>query len=155
MISWLCQLVIDFLHETRNVGFDVGGDGDDSVLAHQKLSIEIPGWISGTRFGLEKLPHLRGVAAQDVSQLHEYAGKFLLGSKLCNGCVVPVFLPSKLLAGKGQNDELVPVFLPERLELCVFAPGCASSGGNVGGIDDLAAAVFHVQSGAVAFGGGE
>ena len=147
--------VVYSLHESRNVGFDIGWDGNHSLFANQKLSIKVPRRIPGAGFGLEKLPNLGGVASQDVSQFHEGARKFLLGGKCGNLSVVAIFLAAKFLAWKGQNDEFVPIFLPERFELGILASGGTSFGGNVGGIHDLASAVFHGERRAVALGGGK
>lgn len=146
------HLLID---EFLNVGFQVRGDGDLSLLADQKFALEVPDGIAGARLVLEELPDLGAAVALDLSQLHHDAGKALLLGEFRNFLVIVKLLPAVLPAGESKNHELAPVLLVEARELCVLAVGQTSFGGNVGGVDDFAFEILHRNGATVTLGGGE
>ncbi len=156
MFVWnCCCVVLFFPDEALDIGLQVGWDRDLSCLADQELALEVPSGIGGASLVLEEFPDLGSGIALDLSQLHQNAGKILLGGEFRNRRVVVEFLPTKFTAGESKYHEFIAIFLVEFLELGILAVGCTSFRRNVGGVYYLAAEFFHLLGRAVALGGGE
>jgi len=141
----------------RDVGSFDGRPSDEERICHQRIRVVVRGWESTFQ------PFKDGMSSFAVDQtfLHEHQLGLIAVAwthvlqVLQDLITVAVFLVTKLITGKSQDNELLAKLVGECVHLGVIPGGRASQGGDVLDEDGFAFEHVHLQLGSGKTAAGE